>query len=116
MRTIIELGNEFPLRSPSAITLGASALNHEARNDAVESSAKIEALLGELLKVGNMVRSNVIPELKLNSAVLCFDRCCGVLLGCHVGAKRNGLRVMVSRGHGDMNLWTGLAIARVRSR
>ena len=90
MRTIVELCDEFPLGSAGAITLRAAALKHEARNDAVKTSAQVKTLLGKFLEVSHMVRRNIFPELKLNGAVFGLDCRGGILLGCHDGAKRNG--------------------------
>ena len=90
VRTIVELCDEFPLRSARAITLWAAALHHEARNDAVKASAQVKTLLGKFLEVCHMVGRNVVPKLQLNGAVFSLDCRGGVLLGCHDGAKRNG--------------------------
>ncbi len=90
VRTIVELGDEFPLGSAGAIALRAAALNHQAGNDPVKPGAQVKTLLGKFLKVCHMVGRNIFPELKLNGAVFSLDCRGGVLLGCHDGAKRNG--------------------------
>src|SRR5437867_13000869 len=70
----MEFVGEFVAGAARAGPLRAAGLNHEVGNHAMEFEAVIEALLGQLLEVGDGLRGLVGVQLELDRAFACIDR------------------------------------------
>lgn len=74
MLAIVELGLHGPARTTRSVAGGATTLNDESRNDAVECEPVVEPLLGELDEVGGVLRRDIVPKFNRDSSVVSLDR------------------------------------------
>src|SRR5882672_1028808 len=90
VRRVVELGLDLVARTAGAGALRATALDHEARDRAVEHGAVVEALFGELDEVVDVPRRLVREELERHRARAGLDHggdavvLAGLLLAQHV--------------------------------